>query len=48
MKIYRREVGMLATNCYLAVNEENKQGVIVDPGADCEAIMELVQHAGVE
>ena len=48
MKLYKREVGMLATNCYLAVNEDNKIGVIVDPGADCEAIMELVKHAGVE
>ena len=48
MKLYKREVGMLATNCYLAVNEENKQGVIVDPGADCDSIMELVEHAGVE
>ena len=48
MKLYKCEVGMLATNCYLAVNEDNKQGVIVDPGADCEAIMELAEHAGVE
>ena len=47
MKLYKREVGMLATNCYLAVNEENKQGVIVDPGADCEAIMELVNNGPV-
>ena len=48
MKLYKCEVGMLATNCYLAVNEDNKQGVIVDPGADCDSIMELVEHAGVE
>ena len=48
MNIYKREVGMLATNCYVAVNEETKEGVIVDPGADCEAIMEMVKHAGVE
>ena len=48
MKIYRQEVGMLATNCYLAVNEELKEGVIVDPGADCETIMEMVEGAGVK
>ena len=29
MKIYRLEVGMLATNCYIAMNEELKEGVIV-------------------
>ena len=48
MKIYRQEVGMLATNCYLAVNEALKEGVIVDPGADCETIMEMVEGAGVK
>ena len=48
MKIYRQEVGMLATNCYLAVNEELKEGVIVDPGADSETIMEMVEGAGVK
>ena len=48
MKIYRQEVGMLATNCYLAVNEELKEGVIVDPGADCETIMEMVEGVGVK
>lgn len=48
MKLYKQEVGMLATNCYLAVNEATHEGIIVDPGADCEAIMELVTHAGVE
>lgn len=26
MKIYHAAVGMLATNCYLAVNEELKEG----------------------
>ncbi|WP_299448303.1 MBL fold metallo-hydrolase [uncultured Phascolarctobacterium sp.] len=48
MKIYKQEVGMLATNCYLAVNEELKEGVIVDPGADCEAILEMVAEADVK
>ncbi|MGM9530047.1 MAG: MBL fold metallo-hydrolase [Phascolarctobacterium sp.] len=48
MKIYRQEVGMLATNCYLAANEELKEGVIVDPGADCEAILDMVAQADVK
>ena len=48
MNIYKREVGMLATNCYVAVNEETKEGVIVDPGADCDSIMDMVEQAGVE
>jgi glyoxylase-like metal-dependent hydrolase (beta-lactamase superfamily II) len=48
MKIFHCEVGMLATNCYLATNEELKQGVLVDPGADSDSIMDMVREAGVE
>lgn len=48
MKIYRLEVGMLATNCYIAVNEELKEGVIVDPGADAGRIMSLVEELGIK
>lgn len=32
MKIYHVEAGMLATNCYFAVNEAIGEGVIFDPG----------------
>lgn len=39
MKIYQAAVGMLATNCYFVVNEELHEGVIVDPGADCDTIL---------
>lgn len=45
MKIYGAEVGMLATNCYFAVNEELGEGVIVDPGADCDAILRMAEQA---
>ncbi|MBR2071878.1 MAG: MBL fold metallo-hydrolase [Phascolarctobacterium sp.] len=47
MKIYRLEVGMLATNCYIAMNEELKEGVIVDPGGDAARIMSLVDELGI-
>ena len=46
MKVFRLEVGMLGTNCYLAVNEELNEGVIIDPGAEPERIMELVEKIG--
>lgn len=46
MKVYRLEVGMLATNCYFAVNEELNEGVIVDPGGDAQRIISLVKEAG--
>ena len=48
MKIYRLEVGMLATNCYIAMNEELKEGVIVDPGGDAARIMSLVDELGIK
>ncbi len=48
MKIYKAEVGMLATNCYLAVNEENGQAVVFDPGADVETILEMAGEAQAE
>lgn len=48
MKVYVLEVGMLATNCYIAVNEELKEGVVVDPGGDAERIIEQINKLGVK
>ncbi|MCD7974787.1 MAG: MBL fold metallo-hydrolase [Phascolarctobacterium sp.] len=48
MKIYCLEVGMLATNCYIAVNEKLKEGVILDPGADANAILKQVEKLGIK
>ena len=33
MKIKKYVVGMIGTNCYLVINEETKEWVMVDPGA---------------
>ncbi len=48
MKVYSMEVGMLATNCYLAVNETNKECVVVDPGGDAEKILGQITKLGVK
>lgn len=45
MKIYQAVVGMLATNCYLAVNESTGEGIVFDPGADCPAILRMAAQA---
>jgi len=37
------EVGVLATNCYIPYNEETLEGVVVDPGAEGEAIVATIQ-----
>ena len=34
MKIIAMEVGYIATNCYIVINEETHQAVVIDPGGD--------------
>jgi len=41
-------VGALQTNCYLVGCERTRQGMIIDPGADPEKIMDAVNRLGVE
>ena len=45
MKIYHVEAGMLATNCYFAVNEAIGEGVIFDPGGDYPTIKRMIEQA---
>lgn len=45
MKVERFTIGMLGTNCYLAIQEETYQTVIIDP-ADCPSY--LMEHLKTE
>jgi hydroxyacylglutathione hydrolase len=36
-------VGPFGSNCYIVGSEKTKEGIIVDPGADAEAIIQAVQ-----
>ncbi|NSW90580.1 MAG: MBL fold metallo-hydrolase [Firmicutes bacterium] len=46
MVLRRLPTGMLASNCYII--GENKKGVIIDPGANSEDIMEMVRQTGLD
>jgi glyoxylase-like metal-dependent hydrolase (beta-lactamase superfamily II) len=37
-------VGPLSVNCYIIACEENREGIVVDPGGDIELIAALVQQ----
>ena len=47
MKIIAMEVGIIGTNCYLVINEEQKTGVVIDPGGDAEQILEKINQKGL-
>jgi len=41
-------VGPFASNCYIIGSESNKEGVIIDPGADAEEILNNVKDLGLD
>ncbi len=41
-------VGAYASNCYIVGSEETQDGLIIDPGAEPEAIMRAVQKLGLK
>ena len=47
MKILCRNVGLIATNCYLVVGEKGR-GVVIDPGDDAAGIFEWIRAEGAE
>jgi len=46
--IEKLEVGPLASNCYIVGAESNKEGIIVDPGAEANKILQKVEDLGLE
>jgi hydroxyacylglutathione hydrolase len=46
LKVKTIAVGLLGTNCYLAIDPETNQGIIIDPGADKEKILGAVNRSG--
>ena len=46
MKIDCRTVGAFQENCYLVVDPASRRGVLVDPGAEADQLIEMVRASG--
>ena len=44
MKIIKRTVGDVETNCYIVVNETSKECFIIDPGYDEEVLIAAIEE----
>ncbi len=48
LKIERFALGALETNAYLILTEDEKRGVIIDPGMDPEPLLERIKEIEIE
>lgn len=46
MKILSRTVGAFQENSYLVVDEETGDAVIIDPGADADELLDMIESSG--
>lgn len=42
------QVGMLGTNCYVIMDEETKEGHVIDPGGDAKGVADDARSIGLE
>lgn len=47
MKVEKFVTGMISTNCYLAINEETKQAVIIDPASCPDYLISHIKREGL-
>lgn len=43
LEIYSVAVGLLETNCYLLVNSKSNEALLIDPGAEADKIIQLIE-----
>ena len=48
MKVERFLIGIISTNCYLVINEETKQTVVIDPAASPSSLMGHLKAEGLK
>ncbi len=46
MKIQQLTVGPVATNCYLVADEKTKKAAVIDPAANAEGILDMIDKSG--
>ncbi len=48
MIIEKLELGPFTSNCYIVGDEANKEGIVIDPGAEANTILQKVEDLGLE
>lgn len=48
MRIIKIGVGQLQANCFLAADEKNGEGIIIDPGDDADFIIQKIQEEKIK
>ncbi|MBN1368369.1 MAG: MBL fold metallo-hydrolase [Dehalococcoidales bacterium] len=47
MLLAKLELGMYGTNCYIVGCDKTKEGMVIDPGAEAEAILRTINKGGL-
>ena len=48
MKIKPFVIGMVSTNCYLVINEETKETIVIDPAHHPKKMLDYIEEKGLE
>ena len=48
MKVEKFVTGIISTNCYLVINEDTKQAVVIDPAACPSYLMSHIKSEGLK
>lgn len=48
MKVIQVPTGQLAENCYFIMNEDTKETLVIDPGADAQKLKDIIEKEGLK
>ena len=48
MEIIRKPVGIYAANCYIVYDEDNNEGIVIDPGGDAGEIISEIKELNLK